>query len=446
MFYAHSLGESTSKEFISQHGFLDKVKSWGLPVNPQARLFADIEGVIDFCRRWQEKRNTLDYEIDGLVIKVNSLDQQKRLGVTQKSPRWAIAYKFPAQQATTRIRKIAVNVGRTGVLTPVAELDPVPCGGVTISNATLHNFDEIGRLGVHEGDRVLLERAGDVIPKVVKVLSKGPAPGKQISYVPKRCPSCSAAVIKEKEEVAYRCINPLCPVQVERRLVHFASRGAMDIEGMGEAVVHQLVRQGLVKDVSDIYRLCREDFLTLDLFKEKKAGNLAQGIQRSKQQPLSRLLFGLGIRHVGEKAAMILAEKFGTMDRLMQASLDELLSLREIGDVIAATVHEFLHRKETMALMGKLKKAGLAMTEPHRRVGTAWAGKVFVFTGELTGMTRPEAEALARSLGAKVTSTVTQKTSYVVVGDQPGSKFDKATKLHIPILDEDAFRQLARKG
>lgn len=447
LFYAHSLGECPAGEFVSQKDFLDKVKSWGLPVNLQTRLYPDLEGVIDFCRRWQEKRNTLDYEIDGIVIKVNALDQQKRLGVTQKSPRWAIAYKFPAQQATTKIRRIDVSVGRTGVLTPVAELDPVSCGGVTISHATLHNFDEIGRLGVHEGDKVLLERAGDVIPKVVKVLSRGPTEKKRASYVPGQCPSCGAGVVKEKEEeVAYRCVNPLCPAQVERRLVHFASRAAMDIEGMGEAVVQQLARDGHVKDVSDIYRLTKGDFLKLELFREKKAQNLYQGIQRSKQRPLSRFLFGLGIRHVGEKAALTLAQKFGTMDRLMQASLDELLSIHEVGEAIAASVYGFLHRKETAALIEKLKKAGLEMKEPPRHASSKLAGKIFVFTGELAGMTRPEAEDLVKSRGGEVTSSVSKKTSFVVVGDRPGSKYDKAVKLKVPVLDEEAFRKVVQEG
>jgi len=351
-----------------------------------------------------------------------------------------MAYKFPAQQATTKIKRITVSVGRTGVLTPVAELEPVACAGVTISNATLHNFDEITRLGVHEGDRVLLERAGDVIPKVVKVVAHGHGGDKKVSYVPVKCPSCGAAVIKEKEEeVAYRCVNPLCPAQVERRLIHFASRAAMDIEGMGEAVVQQLVRQKLVRDFSDIYHLTKNDFLKLELFKEKKAQNLYEGIQQSKTRPLSRLLFGLGIRHVGEKAAEVLARTFGTMDQLANASLDDLLKIHEVGEAIASSVYGFFHRKETSVLIGKLRQAGLNMKESSRQTSTALAGKTFVFTGELKRLARRAAEELVTSLGGTVASSVSKKTSFVVVGDDPGSKYDKARKLHVPILDEQAF-------
>ena len=443
LFYAHSLGDCAAGTFVSQKDFLDKVRSWGVPVNPQTRVCVDIQEVLDFCRKWQEKRNTLDYEIDGIVIKVNALDQQERLGETLKSPRWAMAYKFPAQQATTKIKRISVSVGRTGVLTPVAELEPVPCAGVTISNATLHNFDEITRLGVHEGDRVLLERAGDVIPKVVKVVAHAHAGAKKVSYIPSKCPSCGAAVIKEKEEeVAYRCVNPLCPAQVERRLIHFASRAAMDIEGMGEAVVQQLVREKLVRDFADIYHLTTNDFLKLELFKEKKAQNLYQGIQQSKGRPLSRLLFGLGIRHVGEKAAEVLARTFGTMDRLAGATSDELLNIHEVGDAIASSVHDFFHRKETSVLIGKFRQAGLNLKEPRRQVSAVLAGKTFVFTGELKGMARSAAEELVKSMGAAVTSSVSKKTSFVVVGEGPGSKYDQAKKLHIPTLDEEAFHHI----
>ena len=443
LFYAHSLGDCAPGTFVSQKDFVDKVRSWGVPVNPQSKVCADIEEVLDFCHKWQEKRNTLNYEIDGIVIKVNALDQQQRLGETLKSPGWAMAYKFPAQQATTTIRRITVSVGRTGVLTPVAELEPVACAGVTISNATLHNFDEITRLGVHEGDRVLLERAGDVIPKVVKVVAHGPRAAKKASYVPVKCPSCGAAVIKEKEEeVAYRCVNPLCPAQVERRLIHFASRAAMDIEGMGEAVVQQLVRQKLVRDFSDIYRLTKNDFLKLELFKEKKAQNLYEGIQQSKGRPLSRLLFGLGIRHVGEKAAEVLARTFGTMDRLAGAALDDLLNIHEVGEAIASSVHDFFRRKEISALIDKLRQAGLNMKEPHRQVSAVLAGKTFVFTGELKRLTRRAAEELVASMGGTVTSSVSKKTSFVVAGEGPGSKYDQAKKLHIPILDEEGFHHI----
>ncbi|MFA5038456.1 MAG: NAD-dependent DNA ligase LigA [Candidatus Omnitrophota bacterium] len=448
LFFAHSLGECKPGSFGSQKDFLTKVKSWGIPVNPHTRLCAGLKDVLDFCRQWQEKRLTLDYEIDGIVVKVNSLKQQRRLGSTLKSPRWAMAFKFPAQQATTKVLRICVNVGRTGVLTPVAELEPVPCAGVTISNATLHNFDEIARLGVHPGDRVLLERAGDVIPKVIKVVSCDHK-GKDATYPPPRqCPSCGADVVKEKEEeVAYRCINALCPAQVERRLSHFASRSAMDIEGMGETVVQQLARNGMVRDFADIYGLKEDDFLRLELFKEKKARNLYQGIQESRKRPLSRLLFALGIRHVGEKAAELLAENFRTMESLRGASLERLVNIPEIGEAIARSVYEFFRHKETGVLIRKLKEAGLNMEEPKRRGASAvFAGKTFVFTGELEGMSRPEAEDLVKSLGGRASSSVSKKTSFVVSGKEPGSKRAKAEKLHVAILDEKAFRKMAGLG
>lgn len=446
LFFAHSLGECKPEEFSSQQDFIKKVRSWGVPVNPHTRLCKSMDEVLDFCSQWQEKRTSLEYEIDGIVVKVNDLGQQRRLGVTLKSPRWAIAYKFPAQQATTRVLHIGVNVGRTGVLTPVAELEPVPCAGVTISNATLHNFDEIRRLGVHAGDRVLLERAGDVIPKVVKVVECRHK-GESVFAAPKKCPSCGSEVVKEKEdEVASRCVNPLCPAQIERRLVHFASRSAMDIEGMGEAVVEQLVGLRLVRDFADIYNLSKEDFLKLELFKEKKADNLYRGIQESKKRPLSRLLFGIGIRHVGEKAAELLAERFGSMDKLENASLDELLGINEIGEVIARSVHDFFSRKETKQLVSRFKKSGLNMTEPKAtRERSVFSGKSFVFTGELDTMSREDAQDMVKSLGGRSSSSVSRKTSFVVAGKNPGSKLGKAKELNVTVIDEKDFRRMAGK-
>ena len=446
LFYAQSLGEVADQEFSSQKNFLDKVRTWGVPVNPQAKLCSGIDEAIKYCQHWQEKRDTLDYEIDGIVIKVNSLQQQKRLGFTLKSPRWAIAYKFPARQATTRVKNIAVSVGRTGVLTPVADLEPVECAGVTISSATLHNFDEIGRLGVKIGDRIVLERAGDVIPKVIRVV-KGMRTGKEKKFqVPDLCPSCGGKVIKEKEEeVAYRCVNPLCPAQLEKRLIHFASRGAMDIEGMGEAVVLQLVGKKMVNDFADIYELKKEDLLKLELFKEKKARNLYDGIQASKKRPLSRLLYAFGIRHVGEKVAEVLAERFRTLDKLMSVSRQELENIHEIGDVIAASVHDFFRQKQTLKVIEKLKKSGINLEEPKQvraRVASRIAGKTFVFTGELEGFSRSDAERRVKELGAEASSSVSRKTDYCVVGKDPGSKFEKCKKLNVPAIDEAAFKKL----
>ncbi|MBI5874058.1 MAG: NAD-dependent DNA ligase LigA [Candidatus Omnitrophica bacterium] len=444
LFFAHSLGDFSGKGFASQKDFLDKAKSWGIPVNPHTRLCSGLTEVMKFCQHWQEKRNTIDYEIDGIVIKVNSLESQSRLGFTLKSPRWAIAYKFAAQQATTQIKNITISVGRTGVLTPVAQLDPVECGGVTISNATLHNFDEIERLGVKVGDRIILERAGDVIPKVVKVLTSVRTGKEKKFEVPIACPSCQSRVIKEdEEEVAYRCVNVSCSSQLEKRLIHFASRSAMDIEGMGDAVVHQLLEKKLVKDFADVYTLKKEDLLKLELFKEKKAQNLLDGIEASKSRPLSRLLFGFGIRHVGEKAASVLAEHFKTIDRLMKSKKEEFNSINEIGGVIAQAVYDFFRSEGTSQLIEKLKKVGVRMQESERvRIVSAISGKTFVFTGELDGFSRSEAEASVKERGGRVSSSVSNKTDYCVAGKNPGSKFNDAKKFNVLTVSEKEFKKL----
>jgi len=444
LFFAHSIGAFSGIEFSSQKEFLDKVRSWGLPVNPHTKHCATLEDVISYCKHWQDRRDSLDYEIDGIVIKINSYKQQDRLGFTAKSPRWAIAYKFQARQATTIINNIFVSVGRTGVLTPVAELEPVECAGVIISNATLHNFDEIKRLDVRCKDRVILERAGDVIPKVIKVVTSARAGHEKKIQVPLACPSCGAKVVKEKQdEVAYRCINLSCPAQIEKHLIHFASRGAMDIEGMGESVVHQIAEKGLVRDFADIYRLKNEDLLKLELFKEKKAQNLLDGIDASKSRPLSRLLFAFGIRHVGEKASEVLADKFKTIDSLLAASFDEISSIHEVGDVIARSVSDFFRQKETIRLIDKLKKAGVSMRQPKtEKISSLISGKAFVFTGELSSFSRSQAEELVKRLGARVSSAISNKTDYCVAGRDPGSKFDKAKKLKVTILDEAGFKKI----
>ncbi|HRR29281.1 MAG TPA: NAD-dependent DNA ligase LigA [Victivallales bacterium] len=352
-FFAHSLGEYKGTAIHSQWEFLAKARSWGMRCNVASRLCKNLDEVIDYCKSWQEKRDSLSFEIDGIVVKVNSIEQQKKLGFTLKSPRWAVAYKFPARQATTTVRDIKMQVGRTGVITPVAELEPVECSGVVIKHATLHNFDEIKRLHIKKGDRVLIERAGDVIPKVVKVVQ---SLGRNLPDPPHKCPECGGTVKKEKEEeVAYRCINPSCPAQLERGLSHFASRGAMDIEGMGESVVRQLIDKKIVKDFADIYYLKKDDLLGLELFKDKKAQNLISSIERSKKQPLSRLIYGLGIRHVGEKAAYVLAQNFRTMDNLMKARKQDFDAIYEIGEVMADSIVEFFCQEASKNLIKKLK-------------------------------------------------------------------------------------------
>jgi len=442
-FFAHSLGEYKGAGLSSQWDFLNKLKSWGVRTNTHSKLCKDMNEVIAYCNNWQEKRDKLSYDIDGIVVKVDSLVQQKRLGFTLKSPRWAAAYKFPARQATTDVLKININVGRTGVITPTAELKPVECAGVVIRHATLHNFDEIKRLGIKAGDRVLIERAGEVIPKVVKVVESR---GSKEFAIPKTCPACSGKVIKEKEEdVAYRCINPSCPAQLERGLFHFASRGAMDIEGMGEAVITQLVKLGLVHNFADIYRLTGDDLKKLELFKEKKIKNLLAGIQESKSRPLSRLIYALGIRHVGEKAAFILARRFKDMDNLILAKWQGLNDIYEVGPVVAQSILDYFSLPETKKLIASLRKSGVNFKDNSSTVeNTLFSGKTFVFTGELKGFSRAQAEELIRSLGGSASSSVSKNTDFLVAGENPGSKFEKAKKLGVSIIDEDRFKEMIK--
>ncbi|MBI3315165.1 MAG: NAD-dependent DNA ligase LigA [Candidatus Omnitrophica bacterium] len=443
-FFVHSFGLlEGGKPYADQWQFLSKVEKYGLPVNPHNRLCRHIDDVFTFCDELYHRRAAMVYEVDGVVVKVNGLGQQARLGMTLKSPRWAVAFKFPAHQATTIVKDITIQVGRTGVLTPVAELKPVALAGVTISRATLHNFDEIRRLGVAAGDRVLLERAGDVIPKIVKVVAKLSSSGGITA--PKTCPSCKGRIVKEKaEDVAYRCVNPACPQQVERGLIHFAGREAMDIEGLGEAVVVQLVAKGLVKDVAGLYRLTKNDLLGLELFAGKKADNLLAAIAASKKKPLSRFLFGLGVDHVGQKAALVLAGRFKDLRSLMAAKEEGLQTVEEIGPVIARSVVEFFKSARTKRLVRSLEATGVNFKEPRAMpAGDRLKGKKFVFTGELNGITRPQAQKMVEAQGALVMSSVSKTTDYVVAGDSPGSKLDKAVQLGISLLDQKQFEEMA---
>jgi len=442
-FYAHSLGEYRGADIATHWEYLQRLKKLGMPVNPHSKLCKSLDEVVDYCKFWQEKREGLEYEIDGIVVKVNNIAEHSVLGNTLKSPRWAEAYKFPARQATTMVLGISVNVGRTGVITPTAQLEPVECAGVIIRNATLHNFDEIKRLGIKPGDRVLIERAGEVIPKVVKVVKEGVG---RAFRIPQKCPACSEEIIKEKaEDVAYRCINPSCPAQLERGLLHFASRQALDIEGLGESLVTQLVSKGIVKDFADIYSLKREDLLKLELFKDKKADNLLGAIQRSRKQSLSRLIYGLGIRHIGEKAAYTLAQRFKTMDQLLKADRTDFDSIYEVGAVMAQSITAFLKQPNTKRLIQELKEAGLNLEEKTSVVKKSLlTGKSIVFTGELEKMSRSQAESLTRQQGGNVSSNVSIKTDLVVIGKNPGSKYGKAKKLGVKIIDEKQFGEMIK--
>ena len=440
-FFAHSFAILEGGKIPKgQWEFLGRCKDFGFVVNSYSRFCKTLQEVIEFCQNMQEKRQQLAYDVDGIVIKVDDLKSQEQLGSTLKSPRWAVAFKFPAYQASTLVREINVQVGRTGVITPVADLEPVFCGGVTISRATLHNFDEIKRLGVNIGDRVLIERAGDVIPKIVKVtekLSKGNF------NLPKLCPSCGAKIIKEDlQQVAYRCVNPSCPKQLERGLLHFSSRGALDIQGLGEAAVAQLLEKGLVKDFADIYRLKKESLLKLELFAEKKAQKLLEAIEKSKNQSLSRLIYGLGIANIGEKAASVLASQFSSMQILMKAKQEELMGIHEIGPVMARSIDDFFAQAQVKSLIDDLSSLGLNMKEMTVKKSNKLSGKKFVFTGELEGLSRQKASQMVRDLGADIVNSVSAKTDYVVVGANPGSKYTKALQLGLAILNEKQLQEI----
>ncbi|MEI7481754.1 MAG: NAD-dependent DNA ligase LigA [Elusimicrobiota bacterium] len=443
-FFAHSYGYFEGvAEPITHLDYLEYCGKVGFPVPLISKKpCKDASEVLKLYKEYALKRFTLPYEIDGLVVKVNAYSSQKLLGFTSKSPRWAIAFKYPAQQATTTVKNVWFSVGRTGVITPVANLEPVKCGGVTISSSTLHNFDEIKRLGLKAGDKVIIERAGEVIPKVLKVVADSRTGHEKDILPPIHCPSCGSSVFKDEEAVAYRCLNPSCPSQIQRSLLHFASRDAMNIDGLGEASVEQLTAKKLVAKFSDIYRLKKEDLLALELFKDKKAANLLTQIEASKKQPLSRLVYALGIPHIGEKSARVLAEHFKSMNTLMRAGLEDLSRVSDIGPVIAKAIIDFFSEKHVRELAQELDSLGVSMIEPEKAKGSKLAGKSFVFTGEMKAMSREEAELRVRELGGKEASSVSSKTSYVVAGENPGSKHGKAKKLGVTIPSEEEFLKL----
>jgi DNA ligase (NAD+) len=435
-FFAHSFGEIEGAEIGSQHDFYERVGAWGLKGCPGARRCATPEEVEEVYAGLVGKRNDLPYEIDGMVVKVDDFGVQRELGFRARSPRWAVAWKFPPTQETTRLKAILVSVGRTGILTPVASLEPVPIAGVTVSRATLHNEDEVERLGVKPGDKVLVERAGDVIPKIVKVVEHGEGPAFRM---PATCPSCGTAIVRDEDAVSSRCPNSLCPAQVEQEIRHFAIRRAMDIEGLGEKLVAQLVAKGMIKDVADLFALRAEDLAGLERMAEKSAGNLIAQIDGSKRRPLHRFLNALGIRHVGERIAEILAERFPTLDALMEAPEEELLSVEEIGPEVAKSIREFFARPQVRDVIGRLREKGVEPQPFERKRGGVLAGQVVVFTGTLAHLTRDAAKARATSAGAVVGSSVTKKTTLVVAGEKAGSKLKEAAKLGVRVVSEEEF-------
>jgi DNA ligase (NAD+) len=405
------------------------------------KLCDGIDEVLAYCDAWEGKREKLPYEIDGVVIKVNSTAIQNELGYTAKAPRWAIAYKYPARQETTVVKDIRVNVGRTGALTPVAFLEPVQVGGVTVSRSTLHNMDEIGRLGVQIGDTVLIERAGEVIPHVLKVVKEGK--NRRPFHMPKNCPECGSTIHHAEGEVAYRCVNAACPAKRKESLLHFAGRHAMDIDGLGEKIVDQLVDKGLVKDVADLYSLKLEEVAALERMAEKSAQNLLDEIEASKKNSLARLIYALGIQFVGERTGQLLAEHFSSLEELAEAKEEELEQVPEVGPKVAASIVEFFSEPANRRLVKKLHEAGVRPTAEKREVKSdKFAGKTFVFTGGLANRTREEAGAIVQQHGGKVSGSVSKKTDYVVVGTDPGSKYDKAKELGVTTLDETEFEKL----
>ena len=440
---------STAIEFTSQYENLQILKEIGCTVNPETKICGTIEEALEVCRRLEEKRESLPYEIDGAVIKVNSIKQQKILGNIAKSPRWAVAYKFKARQASTTLKKLTWQVGRIGTVTPVAELDPVFLSGSTISRATLHNYDEILRKDIRVGDKVIIEKGGDVIPKVVAVvLDERPTGIKQVKP-PANCPVCNSPLFKPEEEVAYYCENSECPAQVRGRIEHFAARGAMDIEGLGEALINLFVEKGLLNTYDDIYHLKsqREKLINLERIGKKSIDNLLSAIEESKKQPFSKVLFALGIRYVGAGAAKKLASHFNSIDDLINASEEEISDIHEIGKSISNSVKTFFSKKENLEIIKKLKAAGLIFTAEQKQLSSdALLGKSFVLTGSLSSYSREEAGDMIISTGGRVTSTVSKNTDYVVAGEKPGSKLDKAKSLGVKILNETEFIELLKEN
>ncbi|GAJ39693.1 NAD-dependent DNA ligase LigA [Saccharococcus caldoxylosilyticus] len=445
--FVYSLANAEELGIDSHSAALDYLQTLGFKVNPERRRCANIDEVIRFVSEWHEKRSQLPYDIDGIVIKVDSFEQQEQLGATAKSPRWAIAYKFPAEEVVTKLIGIELNVGRTGVVTPTAILEPVRVAGTTVQRATLHNEDFIREKDIRIGDSVVIKKAGDIIPEVVSVVLDRRT-GEEVPFaMPTHCPECGSELVRLEGEVALRCINPKCPAQIREGLIHFVSRQAMNIEGLGEKVISQLFREGLIHDVADIYRLTKEQLINLERMGEKSATNLLAAIEASKQNSLERLLFGLGIRYVGAKAAKVLAEHFETMDRLQNATKEELMAIHEIGEKMADSIVAYFAKPEVKELLNELRAYGVNMeykgpkTPKAGDVDSYFAGKTVVLTGKLESLSRNEAKEKIEQLGGKVTGSVSKNTDLVIAGADAGSKLAKAKQLNIEIWDETRFLQ-----
>ncbi len=437
-FFSYFLLVNGAFALDSQWEALNALEAMGFKVNPQRKLCADLNELLAFIKEWEAKRETLPYEIDGLVVKIDSVRQQRELGFTSKAPRWAIAFKYAARQAETALENIGIQVGRTGMLTPVAYLAPVLIGGVTVARATLHNEDEIARLGVQLGDRVLVERSGDVIPKIVRVVEQGAE--RRPFEMPKQCPVCGGNVVREPGEAASRCINTNCPARLRESLLHFTMRNVMNIDSVGEALVDQLLVRGLVRSVADLYDLRLDQLLELERMGEKSASKVIQNIERSKQQPFWRVLNGLGIPFVGERTAQILADHFGSIDAIAEADLLTLQEAEEIGPKVADSLKQYFSEAQNQELITRLKLAGVQFSQerkaPKRGV---LKGKIFVITGTLPTLTRDEAKAQIEAAGGKVAGSVSKKTNYVLAGEEAGSKLDKANDLGVSVIDESSL-------
>lgn len=444
--FCYGVGAYEGVDFDTHYEILCALGDWGFKVNPNVRVCRNIDEVAAYITEWADKKESLEYDIDGMVVKVNSLEWQTRLGSVARSPRWAVAYKYPAHQVTTKVNNIRVQVGRTGALTPVADLEPVEVGGVTVARATLHNEDEIRRKDVRIGDTVVVQRAGEVIPEVVEVV-KEQRTGNEVEFVmPDHCPVCGAEVEKPEGEAIARCIGLACPAQIRERIIHFTSRTAMDIEHVGPALVDQLIDRGLVHDPADLYELKQEDLVSLERMGEKSAANVIRAIDSSKSASLARLIYALGIRHVGERTAAVLAEHFGSIDALASATEEELAQVPDVGPVVARSIAKFFAEPENVDVIRKLKEAGVNPSAETKRESEAFAGKTVVFTGGLETMTREDAEALVTKLGASPSSSVSKNTDLVVAGEKAGSKLDKARSLGVNVISEAEFLELLKQS
>ncbi|MBW3112991.1 NAD-dependent DNA ligase LigA [Bacillus sp. MCCB 382] len=445
--FLYALADIGNTGIDSHSEGLDTLDKLGFKTNPERKRCATIEEVLDFVGKWTEERPNLPYDIDGIVIKVDSLDQQEELGTTAKSPRWAIAFKFPAEEVVTVLKDIELSVGRTGVVTPTAILEPVRVAGTTVQRASLHNEDLIREKDIKIGDHVVIKKAGDIIPEVVNVLEDKRTGSEQEFLMPTHCPECESELVRLEGEVALRCINPKCPAQIREGLIHFVSRNAMNIDGLGEKVISQLFREKLIEDVADLYRLERDQLLKLERMGEKSVDNLLEAIQTSKKNSLEKLLFGLGIRHVGAKAAKTLAQEFGSMDRLMEVGKEELTNVNEIGDKMADAIVAYFENDEVKELIQELKDAGVNLEYKGPKpvalsdVDSYFAGKTIVLTGKIERLSRNEAKEKIEMLGGKVTGSVSKKTDLVIAGEDAGSKLAKANELNIEVWDEDKLME-----